>query len=314
MKTAAGTTTAVLILLMLGVGLHASPPGAVYVNYIEGRVEHVAANSVRGVPAKANRAIAEGESLVVAPPGNAELFIRDGSVLRIGGGSRLKVLSVERGAVHFLLERGKVHVNFTGLKGYPLFFSTPSAEVDVLDRSTFRMDIGETGETEVSVLAGELYVAQPKGRMKIIVGTRLVMRKDGKAPVYTRTGLRTTGTNGTGRGMGRQSFPRAAGANPGSRQWMRCRQAPTRVRQRSRPLPRRSRHRSLPTSTSMSGWVRHGAIPGIPIPTRTDPMCGAIGVPGIPDGTGTALPAVTGGTAALPRAVIGVNPLNILKE
>jgi hypothetical protein len=185
MKTAAGTTTAVLILLMLGVGLHASPPGAVYVNYIEGRVEHVAVNSVRGVPAKANRAIAEGESLVVAPPGNAELFIRDGSVLRIGGGSRLKVLSVERGAVHFLLERGKVHVNFTGLKGYPLFFSTPSAEVDVLDRSTFRMDIGETGETEVSVLAGELYVAQPKGRMKIIVGTRLVMRKDGKAPVYT---------------------------------------------------------------------------------------------------------------------------------
>ena len=73
----------VLILLVLGVGLHASPPGAVYVNYVEGSVEHIAANSVRGVPAKANRALAEGEAILVAGPGNAEVFIRDGSVLRV---------------------------------------------------------------------------------------------------------------------------------------------------------------------------------------------------------------------------------------
>lgn len=185
MKIAAGTVTAVLILLVLGVNLLASAPGAVYVNYVEGPVEHVAANSVSGVPAKANRALGEGESLVVAGPGNAELFIRDGSVVRIAGGSRLKLLSVEPGAVHFLLESGRAYVNFKGLKGYPLFFSTSTAQVDVFDRSTFRLDIGGAGETEVSVLAGELYVAQPKGRMKIIVGTRLVMRRDGKTPVYT---------------------------------------------------------------------------------------------------------------------------------
>jgi hypothetical protein len=185
MKIAAGTVTMVLILLVLGVGLHASPPGAVYVNYVEGSVEHIAANSVRGVPAKANRALAEGEAILVAGPGNAEGFIRDGSVLRGAGGRRLKVLSIERGAVHFLLESGKAHVNYKGLKGYPLFFSTPSAEVDVFDRSTFRVDVSGASETEVSVFAGELYVVQPKGRMKIIVGTRLVMRKDGRAPVYT---------------------------------------------------------------------------------------------------------------------------------
>ncbi len=230
MKTATGTVAALLILLVLGVDLHASPPGAVYVNYIEGPVEHVAANSVRGVPAKANRALAEGESLVVAGPGNAELFIRDGSVLRIAGGSRLKVLSVERGAVHFLLESGKAHVNFKGLKGYPLFFSTPSAQVDVFDRATFRVDIGGAGETEVSVLAGELYVAQPKGRMKIIVGTRLVMRKDGKTPVYTtnrpadewdkwnktRDGATELPSSGGSEPRRSTVYPAPAGSDPGA--------------------------------------------------------------------------------------------------
>ncbi len=230
MKIAAAAVTAVLILLALAPGLYASPPGAVYVNYVEGSVEHVAANSVRGVPAKANRALAEGESLVVATQGNAELFIRDGSVLRVAGGSRLKVLSIESGAVHFLLELGRAHVNFKGLKGYPLFFSTPAAEVDVFDRSAFRVDIGVTGETEVSVLAGEIYVAQPKGRMKIIVGTRLVMRKDGKAPVYTtnrppdewdkwnRARDGETGLPSSGGSEPRQStmYPAPVGPDPGA--------------------------------------------------------------------------------------------------
>ncbi len=230
MKIAAGTVTAVLILLVLGVSLQASPPGAVYVNYVEGSVEHVAANSVRGVPAKANRALAEGESLVVAGQGNAELFVRDGSVLRITGGSRLKVLSIERGAVHFLLESGKAHVNFKGLRGYPLFFSTPSAQVDVFGRSTFRVDIGGAGETEISVLAGELYVAQPKGRMKIIAGTRLVMRKDGKAPVYTtnrpaddwdkwnkaRDGAAELPPSGGSESRPSATYPAPDGADPGA--------------------------------------------------------------------------------------------------
>lgn len=185
METTRRTITALLIFLAFGTSLYASAPGAVYVNFIEGAVLRIAANSQRGVPAKTNQALAEGETLMVTGPGNAELFIRDGSVVRITEGSRLKVLSIEPGAVQFSLERGKAHVNFKGLKGYPLFFNTPSAQVDAFDRSTFRIDINAAGETEISVLAGELFVAQPKGRMKIIVGTRLIMRKEGEAPVYT---------------------------------------------------------------------------------------------------------------------------------
>jgi hypothetical protein len=185
MRSRTRTITAVFIFLLAVSELCASSPGAVYVNFVEGSVEHIAANARQGVPARVNKALAEGESLMVTGPGKAELFIRDGSVVRIAEGSRLKVLSIERGAVQFSLESGKAYVNFTGLKGYPLFFNTPSSQVDAFERSAFRVDINAMGESEISVLAGEIYVAQPKGRMKIIVGTRLIMRKDGKSPVYT---------------------------------------------------------------------------------------------------------------------------------
>jgi hypothetical protein len=39
------------------------------------------------------------------------------------------------------------------------------------------------------VYSGGLYIAQPKGRMTIIAGTRLVMKKDGGDPVYGDTAL-----------------------------------------------------------------------------------------------------------------------------
>ena len=186
-KAITRTITAVFIFLIVGSPLCASSPGAAYLNSVEGSVQYLPAGSPRTLPATANRPLAEGDTVMVAASGNAEIFIRDGSLIRIAEGSRLKVLSIERTAIQFFLESGKAHVNFKGLRGYPLFISTPSAQLDALERSTFRMDVSAAGETEISVFAGELFVAQPKGKMNIIAGTRLIMKKDGKPPVYTRT-------------------------------------------------------------------------------------------------------------------------------
>jgi len=186
-KAITRTIATVFIFLIVGSPLCASSPGAVYLNAVEGSVQYIPAGSPRALPAAANKPLAEGDTVMVAASGNAEIFIRDGSLIRIAEGSRLKVLSIERRAIQFFLESGKAHVNFKGLRGYPLFISTPSAQLDALERSAFRMDVNTAGETEISVFAGELFVAQPKGKMNILAGTRLIMKKDGKPPVYTRT-------------------------------------------------------------------------------------------------------------------------------
>ncbi len=165
----------------------ASPGAAVYLNSVEGNVQSIHAVSNRAVRAVPNKPIAQGDTIAVSSSGNAEILVRDGSVLRIAEGSRLKVLSIEPRAVQFFLESGKVYVKFAGLRDYPLFLSTPSAALDAYDRSTFRIDIMPSGDTEVSVYSGQLYVAQPKGRMTIAAGSRLVMKQDGGPPVYTVT-------------------------------------------------------------------------------------------------------------------------------
>lgn len=178
---------ALCILAICGPPLMAATPGtAVYLNWVEGNVEYIPAASQRVLKAKPNAPIKEGDTIAVSGAGNAEIFVRDGSVLRITEGSRLKVLSIEQKAVQFFLESGKVYVRYSGLSGYPLFLSTPSAQLDAYERSTFRADITPPfGDTEVSVYSGQLHVVQPRGKMTIIAGTRLVMKKDGAPPVYT---------------------------------------------------------------------------------------------------------------------------------
>jgi hypothetical protein len=163
----------------------AASEGAVYINAIEGNVEYIPAASQKVTRAKPQKPVTQGDTVAVAGPGNAEIFVCDGSIIRITEGSRLKVLAIEQSAVQFFLESGKVYVKSSGLNGHPIFVSTPTAQLDGYDRSVFRADITPAGDTEVSVYSGQLYVAQPKGRMTIVAGTRLIMKQGGGAPVYT---------------------------------------------------------------------------------------------------------------------------------
>jgi hypothetical protein len=173
------------VLLITAPSLMAASEGPVYLNSIEGNIEYIPAVSQKVTRAKPNKPVMEGDTVAVNGPGNAEIFVRDGSVIRISEGSRLKVLAIERTAIQFFLESGRAYVKCAGLNGHPLFLNTPSAQLDGYDRSVFRADITPTGDTEVSVYSGQLYIAQPRGKMTMIAGTRLIMKKDGGTPVYT---------------------------------------------------------------------------------------------------------------------------------
>ncbi|MEN6616331.1 MAG: FecR family protein, partial [Syntrophorhabdus sp.] len=166
--------------------VHAAPSSmAVHLSTFQGNVNYIPAMATHGVRATANRPLAQGDSLLVSGSGHAEVRIRDGSIVRIGANSRLKVLAIEPSAVHFFLETGMAYVNFRGLNDHPLFISTQAAEIDAFGRCIFRIDIQSPSETDVSVITGQVSVAQPKGKMNIIAGTRLTMRTDGKVPLMT---------------------------------------------------------------------------------------------------------------------------------
>ncbi len=176
------------LLLFVAVHVFAADPDTLYVRYIEGGVELAEAGSSQWVAAAVNTPLIEGDTIRTAPTGRAELFLKDGSVVRTGKGSTMKIIAVEQNGVQFKLERGMAYIDAKGSKEVPIFFDTPSAALDITMPSTLRVDVYDEGISEISVYNGTVYVAQQKGKMPVNAGERIVLRTDGSAPVLA--GLR----------------------------------------------------------------------------------------------------------------------------
>ncbi len=168
--------------------VHGADPDALYVRHIEGVVELAEADSPQWMEAAVNTPLVEGDTVRTGVSGKAELFLKDGSVVRIGKSSMMKIVAVEPRGVEFELDRGTTYVVAMGSKEVPIFFDTPSAALDITTPATMRVDAYDGGICEVSIYKGEVYAAQEKGRMPVRAGERLVLRMDGSAPVLA--GLR----------------------------------------------------------------------------------------------------------------------------
>ncbi|MBP7526808.1 MAG: FecR domain-containing protein [Syntrophorhabdaceae bacterium] len=168
--------------------VHGADPDALYVRHIEGVVELAEAESPQWMEAAVNTPLVEGDTVRTGASGKAELFLKDGSVVRIGKSSMMKIVAVEPGGVEFKLDRGMAYIVAMGSKEVPIFFDTPSAALDITTPATLRVDAYDGGICEVSIYKGEVHAAQEKGRMPVRAGERLVLRMDGSAPVLA--GLR----------------------------------------------------------------------------------------------------------------------------
>ncbi|MCE5281668.1 MAG: FecR family protein, partial [Deltaproteobacteria bacterium] len=176
------------LLLVIAVQVHAADPDTLYVRHIEGGVELAEAGSSQWMGAAVNTPLIEGDTIRTAASGKAELFLKDGSLVRIGSASTMKIVSVEQNGVQIKLERGMGYIVAKGSKEVPIFFDTPSAALDITVPATVRVDAYDGGISEISVYNGEVYAARQNGRMPVRAGERLVLKMDGSAPLLA--GLR----------------------------------------------------------------------------------------------------------------------------
>jgi len=176
------------LMLVIAIQVQAADPDTVYIRHIEGGVQLAEAGSSQWMEAAVNTPLIEGDTIRTATEGRAELFLKDGSVVRIGKGSIMKIVAVEQNGVQIKLERGMVYAVARGTKEVPIFLDTLSASLDVTMPATLRVDAYDGGISEISVYKGEVYAAQQKGKLPIRAGERLVLRMDGSPPVMA--GLR----------------------------------------------------------------------------------------------------------------------------
>ena len=118
-------TAGFLAVLMLGALMpaHAADPDTMYVRYIEGSVNLSESGSPQSMEAVVNTPLIEGDTVATGPGGRTELFLKDGSMARIGKNSVMKVLAMDDKGVQFKLEQGSAYIVSQGSREVPIFLA-----------------------------------------------------------------------------------------------------------------------------------------------------------------------------------------------
>lgn len=173
-----------LAVLMLGaiVPARAADPDTLYIRYIEGAVSLSEAGSPQAMGAVVNTPLIEGDSLATGPNGKAELFLKDGSIVRVGKNSVSRITGTNERGIQFTVQQGTAYVVSRGSREVPIFFEIPRTSLDISSPSTVRIDAYSNGINEISVLKGSIFVSDRTGRMLVRQGERLVLKPDGTIP------------------------------------------------------------------------------------------------------------------------------------
>jgi ferric-dicitrate binding protein FerR (iron transport regulator) len=132
---------------------------------------------VSGWPASINMPLSDGDQIWVPEGGRTELQLRDGTFFRLDENSALEILTVERDSFQFYLTEGRSYANFRGWKGSLLQIDTPDSSIRAYDRSNFRIETTEDGDTDISVYRGVVYAENRDGRTSVNGGNTLSLRE-----------------------------------------------------------------------------------------------------------------------------------------
>ena len=166
-----------LLLFVLAPGTaRADDPGLMRLSLIEGGVQVLIRDTTDWTDATINVPLDEGDRLWVPEGGRAEVQIRGGVIVRADGGTALDILSADREAAQFYLDRGHAYINNRrgGVKVVQV--DTPLTSVRSYDNSVMMLDVTEDGVSELSVLKGYVTAESRAGATRVGAGNTLTVR------------------------------------------------------------------------------------------------------------------------------------------
>ncbi|MDD5245176.1 MAG: FecR domain-containing protein [Syntrophorhabdaceae bacterium] len=165
---------------------HTADPGNIYLRFLEGDVQVKTEDAKEWLPASINMPLTDNDQIWVPDNGRAELFLKNGTVVRFDRDTYLEILASGDKPARFYLGTGRVYGNVIVGKGNTVVFETPTASFSAYARSVFRIDVPENEDSIASVFQGELYADLGKGQMKISAGERIVLGKNAQYPVLAK--------------------------------------------------------------------------------------------------------------------------------
>lgn len=158
--------------------VHAAPLENGRISLVEGDVQIYTQDAADWLPASINMPLQEWDRIWVPAGGRVELQLRDGSLVRLNGGSSLDIVALEGNSFRFYLNAGRAYVNFKGREESLLQMGTPLTSLKADERAKFRVDVADDGGTELSVSLGAVYSESALGKTRVASGQRLSLEEE----------------------------------------------------------------------------------------------------------------------------------------
>ena len=151
------------------------------ISLLEGEVQIYTEETGEWVPASINMPIKEGDRIWAADRGRVEFHFKDGTYLRLDQKSALEVLNVEKNSYQLHLSTGHLFANYQGKDDTVLQIDTPESSVRAYEKGKFRVDVFDSGRTEITNFRGAVYAESREGRTQIERGRTLYITERGEA-------------------------------------------------------------------------------------------------------------------------------------
>lgn len=168
----------VLMLILLPASSYASDLGYMHISLIQGDVQIKTDDTLDWVAASINMPLKENDRLWVPETGRLEIILQDGTCVRLDQNSGIELLTVGEDSYQFYLSSGRAYVNFRGQNNVILQMDTPLSAVRTYDNSKFKIDVSDSGFTELSVFTGAVYAESRSGQTRVSSGKTLTIGED----------------------------------------------------------------------------------------------------------------------------------------
>jgi len=150
--------------------------GDLRISFLSGDVQVRTGDTSEWVPASINMPLLDGDSVWVPEGARAALQMRDGTYVRLDEKSSMDILTLGGDSSQFYLSIGHAYVNFRGLQKSLLQMDTPVSSSRAYEKSVFRIDVFDNGDSDISVFKGALYAEGRSGKTRISAGNILSLR------------------------------------------------------------------------------------------------------------------------------------------
>jgi len=158
--------------------------GVARISIMDGQVSVKRGDAGEWVAGVINAPLMADDSISTAPNSRAEVQFDSSNILRIGGNAQIHLTALE--AERFQMELGRGTVTFRVLRASTanVEVDTPSISVRPSKIGTYRISVNDSGETQLTVRAGDVEVYTPKGSQWVSAGQSLMARGTSADPEF----------------------------------------------------------------------------------------------------------------------------------